>query len=106
MQFGDILRHLIEENNLTQRQLGLELNIAPTTIGNYVRNIREPDYETLKIIAAYFNVSTDYLLDRNRDSGSSPEEDLLLNLYRGLNDEYKSVLVDHAKTLSKHQSNK
>ncbi len=40
MRFGDVLRQLLVDNNITQKQLGQQLNIAPTTIGNYVRNIR------------------------------------------------------------------
>ena len=54
MKFGDILRELLEENELTQKQLAQDLNIAPSTLGNYIRNIREPDFETLKIFATYF----------------------------------------------------
>ena len=106
MQFGDILRQLIEENKLTQKQLGQELNIAPTTIGNYVRNIREPDYETLKTIAAYFNVSTDYLLDCRGGLSGARNEDILLNVYRGLKDEYKDILVENARTLLRLQKDK
>lgn len=103
MQFGDILRQLLDDNNLTQKKLGVELNIAPTTIGNYVRNIREPDYETLKMIAAYFDVSTDYLLDHNSKTNSSQNESSLINIYRCLNEEYKEILIAQAKALYKTQ---
>ena len=74
MKFGNILRELIEHNQLTQKQMGQDLNIAPSTIGNYVRNIREPDHSTLIEIAKYFNVSTDYLLEKE-------ENTFLLNVY-------------------------
>lgn len=100
MLFGDVLRQLLEENNMTQKQLGAELNIAPTTVGNYVRNVREPDYRTLKTIAAYFNVTTDQLLGfENKEQ--SAEESSLLNIYRNLDDEYKKILVSQAKALYK-----
>ena len=104
MQFGDILRQLIENNNLTQKRLGEELHIAPTTIGNYVRNIREPDYETLKLFAAYFHVSTDYLLDAPSQDGLTQQENLLLHVYRELSDEYRSILLEQARALYKSQS--
>ena len=34
-----------------------------STIGGYVQNSSEPDFETLKRLAKYFDVTTDYLLD-------------------------------------------
>ena len=44
MRFGDILRELLEERELTQKQLAADLHLASSTLGNYIRNIREPDY--------------------------------------------------------------
>ena len=63
MNFSDKLRCLIEERNLTQKRVANDLNIAPSTIGGYVQGSSEPDFETLKILADYFDVSTDYLLN-------------------------------------------
>lgn len=99
MLFGDVLRQLLEDNGMTQKQLGLELNIAPTTIGNYVRNVREPDYRTLKTIAAFFNVTTDQLLG-HQSRQQSVDENTLVNIYRGLDEEYKRILISQAKALS------
>lgn len=99
MKFGDILRQLIDENKLTQKQLGQHLNIAPTTIGNYVRNEREPDYATLKTIAEYFNVTTDYLLGYQIEQNTSATETSLLKVFRKLDDTNKTILLEQAKTL-------
>ena len=52
MNFGDVLRELLEDRNMTQKQLAADLNIAATTIGNYIRGMREPDFEILKLLAA------------------------------------------------------
>ena len=77
MEFGDILRELLENNELNQKMLADELHISPAAIGNYVRGNRAPDYQTLKKIADFFHVSTDYLLDhpsvRKRSRPSRPE---------------------------------
>ena len=62
MKFGDKLRTLIEDKNITQKELATKLNIAPSTVSSYVQNAREPDFGTLKIIADFFQVTTDYLL--------------------------------------------
>ena len=68
MNFGDILRSLLEERDITQKKLALDLNIAPSTIGGYVQNSSEPDFETLKRLAKYFDVTTDYLIPENQIS--------------------------------------
>lgn len=99
MKFGDRLRELLELNNLSQKQLGEKLNIAPSTIGNYVRNIREPDHATLIIFAEYFNVSVDFLLGNTFQNNLNDEEQLLLTVYKGLNSNYKKILVEEAKLL-------
>ena len=43
-EFGDNLRTLIEERDITQKELARQLNIAPSTLGSYVQNVREPDF--------------------------------------------------------------
>ena len=71
MKFGTVLRKLIEEHGITQKSLAAKLNLAPSTLGSYVQNTREPDFELLKKIASYFQVTTDYLLDYRSDAGKS-----------------------------------
>ena len=99
MKFGDRLRELLELNNLSQKQLGEKLNIAPSTIGNYVRNIRQPDHATLVVFADYFNVAVDFLLGNTFKNELSEEEQLLLTVYKGLNGSYKKILLEEAKLL-------
>lgn len=108
MVFGDILRHLIEEKEITQKELGNQLNIAPSTIGNYVRNLREPDYQTLKQIARYFNVTTDYLLDFHGDEvlTSSCREAELINIFRSLSDMQQVYYLEQGRQLVSKNSNK
>lgn len=97
MTFGDILKELLEDSDITQKQLATDLNIAATTIGNYVRGIRQPDFETLKLFAAYFNVTTDYLLDCHNDKAADHTEDYLLHIYRSLTDEQKKIYLEQGK---------
>ncbi len=106
MIFGNILRDLIELNNLTQKQLGQELNIAPSTIGNYVRNIREPDHSTLIEIAKYFNVSTDYLLGHSCKDKLSHDEEALINVYRKLGAQQKKILYKEGLVILEVQNDK
>ena len=69
MDFYIRLENLIEERNLTQKQLSLDLHIASSTLNGYVNNNREPDFATLVRFAKYFSVSTDYLLGRTDHAG-------------------------------------
>lgn len=66
MNFSIRLENLLEEEDLTQKQLALDLHIASSTINGYVKNNREPDFSMLVRLARYFDVSTDYLLGISR----------------------------------------
>ena len=78
MIFGRQLRALIEEQGITQKELAGKLYIAPSTLGCYVQNTREPDFATLMVIADYFDVSIDYLLARRTTLAASARECVLL----------------------------
>lgn len=106
MKFGDILRELIEDNDLTQKQVAKDLNIAPSTLGNYIHNSREPDFNTIKMIAEYFSVTIDYLIDYRSPLAKNKNEDKLLRIYRSLSDKNQSLLIEQGKLLIKFNKNK
>lgn len=97
MSLGDKLRILIEERNLTQKELASQLNIAPSTLGSYVQNTREPDFSTLKSLAKYFDVSIDYLLDYTLDKQHTDKEVEMLRIFRTLTEEQQSICIEQAK---------
>lgn len=106
MKFGEILRELIEDNDLTQKQVAKELNIAPSTLGNYIRNIREPDFNTIKMIAEYFNVTIDYLMDYRSPLAENKNEDELLTIYRSLSNTNQNLLIEQGKLLMRFNKSK
>lgn len=55
---------LRKERGMTQEVAAKRLKIARSTFANYENGIREPDNETLKQIADFYEVSIDYLLGR------------------------------------------
>ena len=97
MRFGDILRSLLEEKDITQKQLAINLNIAVSTLGNYICNIREPDFETVKLFAAYFSVSTDYLLDYQSGTTTDHAEDELLRIFRSLPNNQRTLYLEQGR---------
>lgn len=106
MRFGDKLRGLIEERGLTQKELAKQLNIAPSTMGSYVQNTREPDFDILKLLAGYFQVSTDYLLDYRPDQTISPRESELLRIFRALSAEQQAIYLEQGKAFIKTNAHK
>ncbi|WIF95021.1 helix-turn-helix domain-containing protein [Caminicella sporogenes] len=64
MSFGQRLKELRINKNITQSELANILNKSRSTIAGYEINDRMPDFETLTKIADFFNVSIDYLLGR------------------------------------------
>ena len=48
--------------NISQRQLAFKLNISPTALNKYEKNLNEPSIETLIKIADIFNISIDELV--------------------------------------------
>ena len=101
MSFGNKLGILIEENNLTQKELAAQLNIAPSTLSSYVQNAREPDFDILKKIAGYFNVSADYLLDIPSQNINNLYESELLRIFRGMTAEHQILFIEQGKVFLK-----
>ena len=63
----DSINRLVElrtANNLTQKQLALDLNLSETAIQNYEGQRRKPTFDILIALADYFDVSIDYLVGR------------------------------------------
>ena len=58
------LRHLREDNDLKQRELGEILNCSQRVYSNYERGDIDIPTEILIKLANYYNVSIDYILGR------------------------------------------
>ena len=76
--FAIRLKELRAEKQISQAELAAMLNISNRTISMYEQGNSEPNVETLAKIAAYFYVSTDYLIgitnSRNPDNRSVSDE--------------------------------
>ena len=102
MMFSDILRLLIEERGLTQKQLAKDLHIAVSTLGGYVQGTSEPDFDTLRRIAEYFEVSSDYLLDFRTGKTKTHSEDDVLRIYRALTPIQQELYIEQGKVLLRY----
>lgn len=97
MKLGEIIKELLEQHNITQKQLAETLDISPSALGNYIQCRREPDYNTLICIADFFHVTIDYLLNHTAVSALSHDEELLLHIFRSLSAEQKEFYLEQGK---------
>lgn len=72
MKFPDILRSLRQQVGLNQTDFARAIGVSRSTIGMYETGKREPDFETLELIADYFNVSLDYLIGNSNTKNNKP----------------------------------
>lgn len=63
--FAQIFKSLREEKELTQEKLAQILGTTKQSISNYENGRRQPDFETLELIADFFNVDIDFLVGRS-----------------------------------------
>ncbi len=60
--FGERLRSLRNETELSAKQLGMAIGVSDVAIINWENNVNDIKGEYLVRLAKYFSVSTDYLL--------------------------------------------
>lgn len=70
------LKELRLQNKLTQQQVAKAIGKTYQAYSYYENGKRDPDTETLKLLAELFNVSTDYLLesDINTENKKIPKD--------------------------------
>lgn len=61
------LKYLREKSGKTMREAASELGLPYTTYINYEKELREPNSETLVMLANHYDVSVDYLIGRSEN---------------------------------------
>lgn len=103
MAFGDKLKEMLEEKEISQKDFAATLNMAPTTLNGYIKNNRQPDFETMKNIASALNVSIDFLLDysNNNNIKLSVQELSLILKTRKMNNYQKDIIYELVNIIDK-----
>lgn len=63
MEFKDILRSLRIEKGISQERLAKDINFSLSIVNKWENGKKSPSVEAVKILAKYFCVTTDFLLD-------------------------------------------
>ena len=73
MTFGEKLKKLRIENNLTQKDLADQLHVTFQTVSKWENDTNEPDFSTLKELSKILNCSIEYLFS-DSDEQEKKEE--------------------------------
>lgn len=65
MKFHERLKSLRCSKNITQGELAKMTGLSRSAVSMYESGKRRPDYETLEMLADFFNVNMDYLLGKS-----------------------------------------
>ena len=65
-KFGDFIKELRKEKQLTQKELGEKLNITDKAISKWERGLSFPDIAVLKDLAEFFEIDISELLNGER----------------------------------------
>ena len=68
--FGEKIKDLRKERNLTQKSLAESLSVTVSTLSHWECGYQEPSLDALAKIADFFECSVDYLLEREDDFGN------------------------------------
>lgn len=99
--FANVFKKLRIAKGLTQDELASKLNISRSRIGMYETGAREPDFDTLEMIADFFNVDIDYLLGRNKKTTYIPTP---IDLYSDVSySMMNTLLARNGKKLTKDE---
>lgn len=99
--FGKRLQDLLIENNMTQKELAVKLNVNRGSVSNWVTDRRFPDQGMLMKISDEFNVTIDYLIKGKEDEKDIKEAKELYKLYSKLEDKDKYLVNSMMKTMLK-----
>lgn len=101
------LYNLRTENGLSQRDIARELHISQATYHNWETGKTQPSIEQLTVIASFFGVSVDYLINNSDDLGVikysdrflKSDEIELLQLYNELSPAAQKNILDFMKNI-------
>lgn len=89
MDFGEFVRKLREERDLSQEALAKLVGKSKSTISKIENNLRTPDLPLIKNLAQAFGVPVSVLYCGNNSESLTLHEREVLNAYRGLPEEIK-----------------
>lgn len=94
MNMGERLRELRLRRKISQEEVARHIGITRSAYSHYEINNRQPVYETLIKLAAYFDVSLDYIIGGNPSKSKgeqviTPDNREILSLFQHMSQEQR-----------------
>lgn len=100
MSVSDNVAYLRKNWHLTQKELSERTGINQSVLSRIESGVRPVRDDELKLFANFFNVSTDYLLDKETPTAKfSRDETNLVYDYRWLDNDSKKLILSMIKKL-------
>lgn len=104
MSFGNILKKLRQDENLTQEELAKKINSSRSNIANYENDKNMPSVEVLNKLSEIFGCTIDYLLGksdiRNIEQINIADADVAFaSGVKGLNETNKMIIKNTLEAL-------
>ena len=101
-EIGERLKSARERKGLKQNRVALYLGVHNSTLAKYESGEREPDNETLKRLAEYYEVKTDWILS-GEPNNNKTKKDSNIEAYKRLSQDDKKIVDDMIKALEKRR---
>ena len=103
--FVSRLRELLDEKEITQKELSSRIGVSEVTVSRYLSGDRTPRTDVINSISNFFNVSADYLLgnsDIRNPYKEAPEQktDEDIDLWLSKTDGYKELPEEEREIIS------
>ncbi|MBB6735235.1 helix-turn-helix domain-containing protein [Cohnella zeiphila] len=98
MNMGERLRELRLKRNISQEEVARHIGITRSAYSHYEINNRQPVYETLMKLAAFFDVSLDYIIggvgsNQTADESAGPDSREIMRLLQDMNHEQRKQSI-------------
>lgn len=95
------LKKLRNQYGISQQQLANAVGVSQQSINKYENHKSEPDIETLKAIAVFFNTSIDYLVGFDESKTVLNKESELLRIFSLMSEEQQNLFIEQGKIFVK-----
>lgn len=92
--FAERLKKARKQKNLKQREVAEHLQMTQHSYQQYESGVRRPNFETLVALAAYLDVTTDYLLGTDQYTPGSAEKSQIRRLTVNLPGREYDILIE------------
>ena len=92
--FGETLKKIRKQKDMTQEQLAEYLNISPQSVSKWETNLTLPDITMIPILANIFDVSADVLLGIDIDVKEKRIQEIKANALEYTNEGYKEKALE------------